>query len=185
MDTIPGAMRWIARRFEDTALRVALLAALATATACESRSGPATWNAAEITRADVYELVLDADATPTAGDPLRVRLAFGGAADLDLYVTGPLHETVYFANSPSSTGGVLDVDQRCDAEVPRVETITFPETRPGRYRIGIDYAEACSSEPEALGVVLRLELGDQVAVRRELVEPGRFRPIVWEFDVAR
>ena len=52
-----------------------------------------------------------APAPPEAGSlpagALRARLVFSADADLDLYVTGPDLETVYFANTPTRLGGVL------------------------------------------------------------------------------
>ena len=39
-----------------------------------------------------------------AGSGVTVQLAFGEEADLDLYVTDPLLETVYFARHESRTG---------------------------------------------------------------------------------
>ena len=46
---------------------------------------------------------------------LSVQLAFEADTDLDLYVTGPLLETVYFANLASKSGGELSADVRCDS----------------------------------------------------------------------
>jgi hypothetical protein len=80
---------------------------------------------------------------PEAG-VLRVSLVFGQDADLDLYVTDPARETIYYGNTPSrATGGVLEGDLRCDAPAPRVETVRFEAPRPGRYRIGVDHPERC------------------------------------------
>lgn len=70
-------------------------------------------------------------------------LVFGPDADLDLYVTGPSEETVYYANTPARDRGHLDADRRCDAPAPRIETISFPAAVAGRYRVGIDYPEDC------------------------------------------
>ena len=71
-------------------------------------------------------------------------LAFGADADLDLYVTDPLLETVYFANQSSRSGGQFLEDVRCDEEQIKVEEIRFDAPMPGRYRIGIDYPNACA-----------------------------------------
>ena len=51
---------------------------------------------------------------PAAAHEVRVRLEFGADADLDLFVTDPMHEEIYFANSPSRLGGVFEADRRCD-----------------------------------------------------------------------
>lgn len=82
-------------------------------------------------------------AAPVAADAVRVRLVFGAEADLDLYVTGPAHETVYFANDRSADGGRLEADRRCGAPAPRVETVVFPRAPAGDYRVGVDFPERC------------------------------------------
>src|SRR5262245_17500983 len=82
---------------------------------------------------------------PPPPGSLRVELVFGAGADLDLYLTDPSQETVYYANSPSRVnGGRLEADLRCEAAPPRVETIVFAGAPPGRYRVGVDRAETCS-----------------------------------------
>ena len=49
-----------------------------------------------------------------AAEPLRIQLSFGPEAELDLWVTDPAGETVYFANPRSNaTGGALEADRRC------------------------------------------------------------------------
>lgn len=72
-----------------------------------------------------------------------MRLAFEPGADLDLYVTDPLEETVYFANTPARSGGALDADHRCDAERDVVETVRFAAPPAGRYRVGVDFQDRC------------------------------------------
>src|SRR5262245_1845234 len=62
---------------------------------------------------------------PAPAGGLRVERHFGAEADLDLYVTDPLQETVYFANSPTRRGGRLEQDLRCDAATPRSEVVVF------------------------------------------------------------
>ncbi len=81
-----------------------------------------------------------------AAEPLRIQLSFGPEADLDLWVTDPAGETIYFANPRSNaTGGALEADRRCGDPVPRIETIAFQQAPPGRYRIGVDFPERCGS----------------------------------------
>ena len=117
---------------------------------------------------------------PPAGQ-LVVRLAFGASADLDLYVTGPRAETVYFANSPSKLGGRLRADLRCDAPAPRIETVVFPIAPAGLYRVGVDFPERCRpSRAAGFSVEVRSRAG-----RREIrgrIERGRFQPAVLEWQ---
>lgn len=120
---------------------------------------------------------------------LLVRLAFDESADLDLFVTDPMQESVYFANSPSRSGGRLIDDRRCDDPSPRVEEVHFSEPPSGRYRVGVDFHGRCrdgSSGREAgeEGLyVVRIEEGGRVLDRAGMLAPGRFEVIVIEFDV--
>jgi hypothetical protein len=113
---------------------------------------------------------------------LRVRLAFGAGADLDLFVSDPWAEAVYFANSPSASGGALEEDRRCEHPAPRFEIVRFEQPPPGRYRVGVDYAEACGKARPAPFVV-ELSYGAHRELRRGTLEPGRFEVIVMEFDL--
>jgi hypothetical protein len=76
----------------------------------------------------------------TDGEGLVVTLAWGAAADLDLYVTLPGGESLYYANPGQAFVG----DARCDtAAAPRTETARWRNPAPGRYRIGVDFPETC------------------------------------------
>jgi hypothetical protein len=76
-----------------------------------------------------------------------VQLAFGKEADLDLYVTDPLLDTVYFARHESRTGGRISADVRCDTAGPRIEEVRFDAPWPGRYRVGVDHPMRCDGAP--------------------------------------
>lgn len=115
---------------------------------------------------------------------LVVRLAFGADADLDLYVTDAGHETVYFGNSPSATGGELLADLRCDAPVPRIETVRFEHRRAGGVRVGVDAPERCAGGLRAVPFVVELRAGTELTLRRGLAIPGRFDVIVLETVVS-
>jgi len=119
---------------------------------------------------------------PRAAGALAVRLAFGAAADLDLFVTDPLGETVYFANTPSRAGGALDADRGCADAAPRVETVVFEHPPSGRYRIGVDYAKSCDGRGDPAWYALLAERDGAADVRPGAVATGRFDPIVLELD---
>ena len=119
---------------------------------------------------------------PASGS-LRIRLAFGEAADLDLFVSDPLQETVYFANDASKSGGTLLSDQRCGSPGPRVEVVEWPEPPPGRYRIGIDFPKGCNtSGPDQVPYALAIERGGERTLLRGVADLGVFVPIVDRFD---
>ena len=115
---------------------------------------------------------------------VRVRLAFGARADLDLYVTDPSQESVYFANSPSRAGGTLERDMRCDDPAPRVETVTFGAAPAGRYRVGVDFPPAaCDGARNPTVFVVVFESHGERQEKRLSIRPGEFLPIVLEADV--
>jgi hypothetical protein len=122
---------------------------------------------------------------PLAAGDLRVELAFGAGADLDLYLTDPSQETIYFANTPSRVhAGRLEADRRCDAPAPRRETIEIESAPPGRYRVGVDHAGSCQGQtgaPEPFLVIVEAD-GQRKEIRGEVAR-GRFLVRVLEFEL--
>jgi len=127
-------------------------------------------------------LVAPAHPPPAAGS-LRVELVFGAGADLDLYLTDPSQETVYFANTPSRVnGGRLEADLRCDAGETRVEAVEIESAPPGRYRVGVDHAGSCGAggaASEDFLVIVEAE-GRRSELRGEIAR-GSFLVRVVEF----
>ncbi|RIK89567.1 MAG: hypothetical protein DCC71_25925, partial [Proteobacteria bacterium] len=121
-------------------------------------------------------------APAAAGEALVVRLAFDARADLDLYVTDPLTETVYFALSPTRSGGELRADLACDAPAPRIEEVVFATPLAGRYRIGVDHPRSCGESAPAPFAV-RAARGDRSWEATGALAPRRFEPIVLELDL--
>jgi uncharacterized protein YfaP (DUF2135 family) len=117
-------------------------------------------------------------------ETLRVYLAFAADVDLDLYVTDPLQETVYFGNSPSRAGGRLDADLHCEAPAAgnRAERVRFAEPPPGRYRVSVDHPRSCGRERTA-GYALAVEVGGRVELHTGSVRPREFQLVALEFDV--
>ena len=140
-------------------------------------------------RLDRLRAALAEPAPPALSRGLVVRLAFDDAADLDLFVTDPLQESVYFANSPTRSGGRLLDDRRCDDPSPRVETVHYPSPLAGLYRVGVDFHRRCretslSGAEEKQGLyVVRVDVGTRVLERAGMVTPGHFEVIVIEFEV--
>lgn len=130
------------------------------------------------------EETLLATSSPLADGVLRIRLAFGAEADLDLYVSDPQQETVYYANNPSASGGTLDADRRCTDPAPRVEQVEFPAPLPGVYRIGVDYPAPCGGRGAPAAFVLEVRRGAQRVVERGRVAPLRFEPAVADVHLA-
>ncbi len=116
-------------------------------TGCTAEEQRAQAQAAALAKqADALAVGMSAP-TPTDTTGVVVQLAFGEEADLDLYVTDPLLDTVYFARHESRTGGRISADVRCDTAGPRIEEVRFDAPWPGRYRVGVDHPMRCDGAP--------------------------------------
>src|SRR5262245_13482698 len=81
---------------------------------------------------------------PAEHDGLTVTLEWQANVDLDLYGTDPAWVTVYYA----SDGGQLAADARCAGGLRSGQWERARWTAPprGRYRVGVDFPEACASD---------------------------------------
>lgn len=157
--------------------------------ASRAEAGSTAFSADQTLRLTRLQAALAEPAPTDLSSGLLVRLAFDDVADLDLFVTDPLQEAVYFANSPTRSGGRLVEDRRCNDPSPRVETVHFPAPIAGRYRVGVDFHGRCqetsvsgAAKDEGLYVV-RVEEGGRILERSGMLTPERFEVIVIEFDV--
>jgi uncharacterized protein YfaP (DUF2135 family) len=128
-----------------------------------------------------------APAPPPASPELGVivTLRWTAGVDLDLYVTDPARESVYFANPHAASGGVLERDARCadGAGAEHVERVRWTDPPPGRYRVGVDFPEACDGGSREAPWTLTVDVD---GVRRVLTGRARLaqrEPAVLEFTV--
>lgn len=119
-----------------------------------------------------------------AGDAntLVVRLAFGADTDLDLYVTDPSLETIYFANHQSKSGGAITEDRRCGAEGIQVEEVRFALPQAGRYRVGVDYPEHCRGGEAPAAHAVSVTYNGQRLEGQGVVKLRKFDVVVLEFE---
>jgi len=78
---------------------------------------------------------------------VQVTLSWNADSDVDLHVIDPSGEEIFYADSTSASGGVLDLDSNagCVLDHKRNENITWPVGRAprGRYTVRVDYWDAC------------------------------------------
>jgi hypothetical protein len=172
---MPG--REQAGRRASRSLALVSILALSCAPAVQTDHAQAIRHAAES-----EQLMIALADQPAARGTMRIQLAYGAGADLDLFVTDPAQETVYFANSPSRSGGRLERDLRCADPAPRVETIVFPQAGRGRYRVGVDYPKPCSDPATEVPFVVRVDGRVLSETLRGTIAPGVFLPITLEVD---
>ena len=115
---------------------------------------------------------------------VRVQLVFGEAADLDLFVTDPDHEEVYFGNSPTRLGGRLDADRLCGDPAPRIETVRFSPAPPGRYRVSVDFPKRCHPGTETVTYRVVVDVGEERQEVEQVLSFGDTEQVVIEFDVS-
>jgi hypothetical protein len=98
---------------------------------------------------------LDRDWSPGTGD-VQATLSWYADADIDLHVIDPLGEEIYYLSPYSSSGGKLDLDNKCDSfEKDKPENIFWPEgsAPSGTYRVRVNYYEDCKKYGQPTGPV--------------------------------
>jgi hypothetical protein len=162
---------------------IAALLALGCASAPPPPPPPPDWS--ESLRAEAVELGDHLRALPVApASELVVRLAFPREADLDVYVTDPQLETIYYANTPARSGGRLERDARCsdaDAEPVRVEAVLFAAPLRGRYRVGVDHPERCGDGDEVVPYAISIDANGERSIHAGLARWLDFTTIATEF----
>lgn len=117
---------------------------------------------------------------------LQVALTWAAPVDLDLYLTDPAGEALYFANNPTRAGARLASDARCAAlaaGAPAGEAALVTTPAAGRWRIGVDFMDACGTGRDAVPFHVAVDLA---GARREVAgvaRAGRFAIVVVEFAV--
>ena len=113
---------------------------------------------------------------PVLSGPIQVSIAWDSPADVDLHVVEPGAEEIYYGNTASAAGGVLDLDSNaaCGSDGPRNENITYPSATPpgGTYTVRVDYWAACGAAATNYVVTVRVD-GHAIQVfQGQLTGPG-------------
>jgi len=125
-----------------------------------------------------------------AGKQLSVEVSWSEPVDLDLFLTDPDGETVYFANRMARSGVAMGDMMGCKnieaGPPPYTETIIIPSAAIGGYRVSVDYIKDCGSnslqaefEIRLVDPKTRMQLGQgQSSVKYRLLDT-----VSWEFEV--
>lgn len=123
--------------------------------------------------------------TPPAPPPephgLTVTLEWQAPVDLDLYVTDPSWATVYYARPD----GHFARDARCEGGAPSAQWERAYWTDPphGRYRVGVDFPEACGAAPDRVPYRVIVAVDGVTHETQGTARLGRREPLVLEFTV--
>jgi hypothetical protein len=98
------------------------------------------------------------------GGGIQVTTSWRGAADIDLRITDPSGEEVYFGHRQSATGAQMDMDANgeCTATRPTAENIRWASQTPptGRYEIKLTAFDLCGAADAA--ATLSISVGGRV-----------------------
>lgn len=117
---------------------------------------------------------------------LHIAVVWTAPVDLDLYVTDPSGEALYFGNNPTRAGARLERDARC-ADVASgatpIERANLPGPAPGRYRVGVDFIDACGLGLDAVPFRVVVDNGSTHREVDATIRRGEFKVIVLELEV--
>lgn len=136
----------------------------------------------------------------TGDGDLKFTLTWNNDTDLDLYVTEPSGDTIWYGNPSSTTGGVLDRDDLDGSDANGgVENIFWPTdfARPGVYRVEVkmfsgnkytNFQVKPSGESLSLTNIISLSLqydGESVLVGNYIVSAGSKGEMVGRWDTSK
>jgi uncharacterized protein YfaP (DUF2135 family) len=109
---------------------------------------------------------------------IQVTVGWDTGADIDLYVTDPSGQTLFYneEHRRSASGGHFDHDARgdCRAEQPspRVENVYWPEPAPtGSYKLELHYFGPCGDHSQTHVTISVVALGRPLGLYRYQLKP--------------
>ena len=106
---------------------------------------------------------------------VQVTLTWHSSVDLDLHVIDPRSEEIYYSNDESSSGGKLDIDNRCGNFVMgKPENIYWPTggAPSGTYKVKVAYYTGCDDSGPVSWTVRVIAKGQVSTYSGTLSTPG-------------
>ena len=106
---------------------------------------------------------------------VRATLAWDNRNDLDLHVTAPSGETIFFSHKHSKCGGELDVDRNVHGETTTpVENVRWAKgTAPeGRYRVVVQNYRFHEATPAPTPFRVEVEVGGELLYQEGVISPN-------------
>lgn len=160
---------------------------------------PATWKNQPLFLALTLMAVVQLDIRPVQaegleiagfeGKPLVVELVWESPVDLDLFLTDPAGETVYFANRIAKNGTKMGLESGCEkvGGEPQsyLETVKIPVAQLGRYRVSVDFIKGCGNSflEAEFDIILKNGQGTKIDQTRSAVQYRLLNPVAWEFII--
>lgn len=107
---------------------------------------------------------------------VQVSASWDAESDVDLHVIEPGGAEIYYFNSSTASGGVLDLDSNpaCVIDHVKNENITWPSSPPprGTYTVRVDYFDACGVSATNYVVTVRRKGQNPVSFTGQFTGPG-------------
>ncbi|MEQ9462956.1 MAG: hypothetical protein RJQ10_04815 [Haliea sp.] len=103
--------------------------------------------------------------------------------DLDIYVTEPGGETIFFDNEVSAAGGSLDWDNQCsNYQDGRTENVSWTSPPIGSYKIEVDCFDACTTSSATVPFKINVKAGGSTSSYSGQAVCGEDRTFVADFN---
>lgn len=121
--------------------------------------------------------------------PHIIEISWREPIDLDLFLTGPKGETIYFANRLSKNGMRMRTETGCTEmkgkEPPFIEQAVIPSQIKGKFRVSVDFINSCNHNILSSDYLIRLLDANsrEIGRNRSKVQYRLLNTIGWEFII--
>ena len=117
---------------------------------------------------------------------VQVTLRWDTTDDLDLWVTDPSGETIFYSHPASASGGKLDVDAnaRCNNPIDNpVENVFWPAGKApgGHYKVEVAFYARCENQHSTVPFTVRVLVDGKVRTFHGSVSSAGDRVSIFEF----